>query len=123
MANQIRTSKADYMYTLEGITYASNILKNRQQAIEDSLKSLSAPGVLSGETGEEMISKLKEAQSVVTECCAKFNRLADVVYEQCRKNGIYLDTALMVDFEESKTKFAQIAERVSAFKGGTAKKD
>jgi hypothetical protein len=122
MANKgIQSRTADYQRALEGVGYATSILKNKQTQLEEIITNLNNPEVMDGETGKEYTKKIIAVSGTVNALLEKFGLFANKVEEVCKANGAYLDNSVMADMSKVEAAFRQTAEDIKSFNGKTSK--
>ena len=109
---QIRSSKSDYLYALEGVSYAMIILKNKMNQIDDLMKELNNPNLMEGETAKEYLNKLSSAKETVEGILNKLQKFNDKATEICNNNGCYLANDVMDDYESVLKKFNAKKEEI-----------
>ncbi len=110
--NKVNSSKKDYMYALEGISYAQILVNSYSKKLEENMNLLRKQGVLSGDTGEEYIKKLSMCVDTVNGVKDKFNILAGKVAEICNKNEAHLANDFMADFDKASKMFDAKAQEI-----------
>lgn len=110
----IRSSKADYVWVLNGISDANTIIKGCRDGIHDKLAALKVEGVMSGETGDEFNKRLEFAVNTVDVVAERFDKLADYVAKTCADNGAFIDRNLADNFDEASKRMIALAGEINA---------